>query len=166
MQGIPVVLWVSVYKNLLAVFRNGKKDARFLRLGKYRHLFAGMNGFCRCLGMAAVRCIKYIIKSAHQRNFTVCHPVWVNAEKLLGKLSFLNAVIMVKSSLCAPADMQGGGHMLLRPVHNVTDFLPVIHFFKGNVLHRRPGNNQTVKLSVPDFIYGSVKLIEMICRCV
>ena len=52
MQGIPVVLRVSVYKNLLAVFRNGKKDARFVRLGKYRYLFAGMNGFCRGFGMA------------------------------------------------------------------------------------------------------------------
>ncbi len=100
--------------------------------------------------MAAVRSQKMIVKAAYQRNLSVLHLVGINPKKLLGEHALLNAIIMIKSSLRSPAYMQCGGRMLLRPVHDSAHLLPVINLLKGDILHRRTGDDQSVKTVILD----------------
>ena len=43
------------------------------------------------------------------------------------------------------------------PIHDVLQLIPVIDLFKGQVLHRRAGDDQSIKFLVADLIKGLVK---------
>ena len=90
--------------------------------------------------------------------------MFVDTKQLLRQLSLVNTIIMVESGLRRPADMQGGSHMGLRPVQDLTGLLPVIHLFKGDIFHRCSGDDQSIEGAVFDFIKGGVEFIEMACR--
>ena len=54
--------------------------------------------------------------------------------------------------------------MGLRPVQDLTGFIPVIHFLEGNILQRCSGNDQSIEFTIPDLIKGSVKFVQMARR--
>ena len=85
------------------------------------------------------------------------HHMGENAEHLLCQGIFGYAEVVVQTRLCRPADMQGGEHMGLGPLHNLTDLVPVIHLFIRQMLHRRPGDNHPVIMFVLDLPEGGVE---------
>ena len=56
--------------------------------------------------------------------------------------------------------------MRLCPVHDLHQFLPVIHFLKRNLFHRRPGNDHSVVIVLSDILKFDIKGIQMAGRCI
>ncbi len=88
----------------------------------------------------------------------------IDAEQLCRKGLLGNAVVIVQPSLGAPADVERGMHMIRGPLHNVTEFRPVIDFFKGQMLHRRTRDDASVKIAVPDFIKRFIEGMQVLGR--
>ena len=76
--------------------------------------------------------------------------------------ALLHSVMEEQSFLCAPADMQGGMDVRAAPIHDLNQFVPVLHFLKRHVLDRRTGDDQPVILFIPNIIKGLVKGEKMI----
>jgi len=68
-----------------------------------------------------------------------------NAEHFLRQVVFGNAVMIIKPRLRPPADVEGRINVGLRPLEHLTKLRPVVHLFKGHLLHRCAGNDQPVK---------------------
>ena len=83
--------------------------------------------------------------------------MWKYAEAFFLKAVFRHAVMIIKSGLRCPADMERGGHMRLGPFKNFSKLIPVIHFFKLQLLDRSSCNDHAVKTTVLHFFKGFVK---------
>ena len=89
------------------------------------------------------------------------HHMGEDAEHFLRQRVFGDAEVVVQPSLRRPADMQGGEHMGLGPLHDLADLIPVIHLFIGQMLHRRPGYNHPVIMLVLDLPEGGIEGFQM-----
>ena len=87
--------------------------------------------------------------------------MFVDTEQLLRQLSLVNTVIMVESGLRSPADMQGGIDVVLAPLHNLAQLIPIIDFLKGQKLHRCASNNHSIVAFALHLIEGLIKGIQM-----
>ena len=52
----------------------------------------------------------------------------------------------------------------LAPLHNLGQLLPVIHLLKGQILHRRAGDDHTVEFPVFQLIEGLIEGQQMLLR--
>ena len=71
---------------------------------------------------------------------------------------------MVKPGLGSPAEMQCGGHMFFAPVHDLHQLLPVIHFLKLHLLHRRSGDDKPIIVMALNLVKGHIKFVQMAGR--
>jgi hypothetical protein len=78
--------------------------------------------------------------------------VGIHTEELLRQLVLFDAVMVVQTGLCAPADVQRGMNMGLAPFHNLTKLFPIVYLFEFHLFNRCTGNNHTVILFMFDFI--------------
>ena len=115
-------------------------------------------------GVAGMRCKKLIVKSAEQRLFWMHDRVLIDAGELFGKQMLLNAVMIIQTCLCAPADMERGVNMGFGPFHDLRQLVPVIHLLEVHFLDRSTGDDKTVIVIVLDFIKGGIELEQMILR--
>ena len=70
-------------------------------------------------------------------------------EHLLLKRILLYAIVVVKSRLSAPADVEGGVNILSAPLKDLAKLLPVVNLFKLQFFDGRACYNQPVKLLNP-----------------
>ena len=98
-----------------------------------------------------------IIKAAQEDGAGVVPPVGEDAEKFLVQRVLFHAEVVVKPRLRAPADVEGGVDVRLRPFHDLAKFVPVLHFLKFEVLHRRAGDDETVEALVFYVLEGLVE---------
>ena len=94
----------------------------------------------------------------------VKHPVPVDAAQLRGARILRDPVVIIERGLGAPAEMQRGGDVLLRPLHDLLKLLPVGDLLELQVLDRRAGDDHAVEvlpLHVPEF---HVELVDVALR--
>ena len=48
------------------------------------------------------------------------------------------------------------------PFHHLAQLLPMVHRFKGHLLHRRAGDDHTIKPFPPNFLKGLIELQEVL----
>ena len=89
-----------------------------------------------------------------------------DAEHLVRQVIFGNAVVVIQSRLSAPANIKRGLGVRLRPIHDLREFLPIIHFLERHLLHGRAGDDETVEFFVLDLIEGGVVIQQMFRVCV
>ena len=63
-----------------------------------------------------------------------------------------------------PANMEGAIYIGLCPIHDPAKLVPVVHFLKGHLLHRRAGDDHTVVFPVLYLIKGVVELVHVTFR--
>ena len=90
----------------------------------------------------------------------------IDAAELFLQRIFLNAVVIIQTRLRAPANVEGGIDVVLRPFHDLAQLLPVVDLLKGNLLHGSARDDQTVKGLVPDLVKGLVEGGEVVRRCI
>ncbi len=112
-----------------------------------------------------MRCIEHIVESPYERYFPVFYTVRIYSKFLLGKYVFWYAIMVVKSCLCSPAQMQCGESMSLTPLHYPAYFIPVIDLFILHKLDRCSCYYKSVKISVFYVIKSLIKLIEVTEGC-
>lgn len=62
--------------------------------------------------------------------------------------------------------MKCRSHMRLAPLHDLRQLVPVVNLLKLHILHRRTGNNHTIKALAADLVKRHIKLIQMRLRCI
>ena len=85
----------------------------------------------------------------------------VNAEQFFGQKHLVQSEMVIKPRLRSPADMEGAGYMGFGPLHDLAKLLPVIYFFKRDLLHRCACDDQTIVFVVLQLIEGIIKLVQM-----
>ena len=95
-------------------------------------------------GVARVRRTEQIIKAAHQRFVREQHVMLENTAHFVRKLILWDTVMVIKTGLRAPADMERGRNVRFRPLEDGAQLVPVFHVLKRHPLHRRAGNDHAV----------------------
>ena len=161
-QSIRVVFRVTGHKNLTPMLGHNGIDTCLFRGGQNAQLRMCFNVLPenRCVpGMGSV---ENVVKASQQDGALVVRRMGEDSKELSGQLVLWNAVMVVKPRLGAPADMEGGVDVGFAPFHDPAQLGPVVHFFKGQLLHRGAGNDHSVKFSFLDFVKGFVKGQQMV----
>ena len=114
--------------------------------------------------MAGMRRVEPIVKTAHQRRFTLDDTVGENAVHLLRQRIFLHAIAVEKTGLRCPADVHRGKDVLRCPIHDGFELFPIEHFFKVHLFHRCSRDDQSVKIDVLHFFEGFIKRFQVFQR--
>ena len=154
------------HKELAPALFGDDMHAREVGERKYNELVVLFDVVKVNLRVARVRRKVIIVKAAHQGMIRVQHMVIVNTGELFFHQMLLNAIMVVKTGLRAPADIENGIHMRFAPFHNGTHFVPVVHFLKRHLFHRRARDDEAVKALVLHVVKGLIKCIQMIRACV
>ena len=70
--------------------------------------------------------------------------VLIDAEDLLLRPVLRDAVVIVEPRLCAPADVERREGVLLAPLHDLCDLVPVGDLLEGILLDRRPRDDKAI----------------------
>ena len=98
-----------------------------------------------------------VVKAAEQHGAIVVSCMLENAEQLFIQRIFFDAVMIVKSRLSAPANVESAGNVGLAPLHYLAQLFPVFNLLELHLLNGRARDDQSVKLSVLDLVEGLVK---------
>ena len=72
--------------------------------------------------------------------------------------------MIVKSCLCAPADVEGGVNVGRAPFHNLTKLVPIFDLLEGEKLNGCARDYHTVKIAVLYLVKGLVETDKVILR--
>lgn len=161
-QRVGVVFRVPHHKKLPGILCFHGKDAGLRGVGDQLETGGGQNIAAAHLGIAGVGGIKAVVKAPEERGGGLEHLVVEHAEELLGQLVLGNAVMEVKPRLGAPADVQSGVDMVLGPLHDLQQLIPVVHLVKVQILHRGAGDDHPVEVPVLYRLEGGVEGLQMI----
>ena len=94
--------------------------------------------------MAGVGHHEHVVAAPEEHVAAPLHHVGEHAEELPLQGILGHAVVVVEARLGPPADVEGGVDMALAPLHDPAQLRPVFHLLKGQVLHRRAGDDHAV----------------------
>ena len=72
--------------------------------------------------------------------------------------------MMVQTRLRAPTYIQRSVHVLFRIVHDADELVPVVHFLKGELFHRRAGDDHAVERAVAHLRKRLIETLKMLRR--
>ena len=148
-------------ENLASILVHHQKYASLIRFRQNLQFRMFQNILFPVFRVTGMRAVKIIIETTDQRDLPVQKTMSVNAGKLCLSLMFLNSIMIIESRLHTPADMKRRGHMRLAPLHDLRQLVPVVDLLKLHILHRRAGNNHTIKALAADLVKRHIKLIQM-----
>ncbi|MPM98967.1 hypothetical protein SDC9_146157 [bioreactor metagenome] len=76
----------------------------------------------------------------------------------------LHPVKMIQPRLRRPADIQRRENIVIRPVHEAYQLVPILHIGKVKVFHGRAGDHQPVEMLFLHLVKGTVKRIQIVLR--
>ena len=139
-------------EDVTPVFRGGNVHARLGGFAQNLELRHPLQIGPARLRVARVRGEKDVVKTAQKMLVGKQDLVLKDAEHLPRQRVFRNAEMVEQAGLRAPADVQGGGDVLLCPVHDLAQFPPVGDLLKLQLFHRRTGDDEAVELQVLDLV--------------
>ena len=104
-----------------------------------------------------MRHIEFIVKASEKHTVLVVQLMLVNAAELGRQTVFLDAVVIIKSCLSTPANVESAVHVALAPLHDFAELVPVLNFFKFHHFHRCACDNQTVVIFMLDLIESLIE---------
>ena len=111
--------------------------------------------------MSGMRCQEHIVKAANQRDFTIHHFMPEKTEHFFVQFAFLQAIVVIKTCLGSPAQINSGGNMGICPVHDLCQFIPVVYLFKFHLFYRCTGNDHSIVFILFQFREGLIEFIQM-----
>ncbi len=161
-ERVAVVLAVAEDKDLSSAPRGAQKHARLLRLREDLQVLTCMDLLRGHFRVAGVGDVEVVVKAADQRVPPVEDLVAVDAAELLRQHLLVETVVVIDARLGRPADVKRGLDMGLGPLHDLAELRPVVDLIVGELLHRRPGDDQAIEVPVFDLIEAVVKLVQMV----
>lgn len=98
-----------------------------------------------------------IVKATEERGVGFQDPVVEHAKELFRQRTLLDSIVEIETGLGTPADVERRVDMGLRPFHDFTELIPVVHLSEVQVLHWSASNDHAVITPVANLIKGSVK---------
>ena len=158
-QSHAVVFRMSHNKDFTSSLCHCKEQTSLFAFRQDCKVFACMdicNGnFC----VSGMRRKKYIIKAPDQRILRFSTLCWKSPNIFLSRRFFLQAIKMIETGLRCPAEKDCGSHMLLSPIHDLSQLIPVIHFLKRHLLHRCSCDDHSIKFT---FLYIGERFIKLV----
>ena len=145
-QSVLVVLAVAEHEDAAAVLAGGEVDARLVALGEDVEIGDLTHGGAVHVAVAGVRRVEVLVEVAHEGVGTVHTAMNVNAAQLFGQGDLAHAVEVMHGGDGAPADVHGGEHVVLRPVHDVGHLVPILDLFELHLLDGRARDDDAVEL--------------------
>ena len=165
-KGLTVIFEMTEREKLPSVFVSDQRDARVLGGGEDDQFLVLFHVVAGNVGIAGMGTPVKIIEPPHERMKRGSDAVTVHARKFLRQGVLVDAEMVVKPRLCAPADMQGGVDIALAPLHDLTKLLPIIDIFISEFFHGRTGDDHAVVAVVSDLVKYLVKIKQMVGRSV
>ena len=109
-----------------------------------------------------MRHIELIVEAAKKPLMLDAQMMLVDAEDLPSRRLLVDAVVVVKPRLCAPADVEGRIAVLLAPLHDVGDLVPISDLPERHLLDGRSRDEEAVVLLVAHLGERAVELREII----
>src|SRR3989338_5246563 len=103
-----------------------------------------------------------VIESARQRAIPIEKKMLIDPELLFGKRMLRDIVMMEKPCLSRPAKMQGGAHIVFRPIHHFLELIPVVHLIKFHLLDRSARDDEPVVFVMAYPAEGGVESAKML----
>ena len=100
---------------------------------------------------------KVVVKATEEDGALVIHLVGEYAKDLLVKLVLIDAVVVIKAGLCAPANMQSAMDVGLAPLHYFDKLVPILDLLEGHMLNGCAGNDEAIVVVV---LYVVKDLVE------
>ena len=97
---------------------------------------------------------KFVVKATEKDRTLVVESVLEYAEELFIKRIFLYAVMVVKTCLSAPADVECARDVRLAPLHYLAKLIPIFYLLKFDLLNGSTRDYHSVKISMLYFIEG------------
>ena len=116
------------------------------------------------LGVARNGDRELVVEAAQQVGVRPGDPVPEHAEHLALENVLGHAVEVVQRRLGAPADVEAAEHVLLGPLDDAGQFVPVVHLLEGHGLDRRAGDDQPVELLALDLVPGVIEVDQVAFR--
>ena len=88
--------------------------------------------------------------------------VFVNSENFFWKLFFLYSVVIVKSCLSRPANMERACNVSFAPLHYLAKLIPIFDLLERHLLNGRARYYHSVEVAVLDLIEGLVESKHML----
>ena len=114
--------------------------------------------------MARVRHVVHLVEAVGEEVVLVAEPLREDAEELARQVLLGDAIEVVEASERAPAQVHRREDVLLGPVDDLAELLPVVHVLKGHLLHGRTGDDEAVIVLVAEAVEGVVELHQMVLR--
>ena len=147
-QRLGIVFRVTGYKDLAAALGLNCIDTSLLRGCDDSQIPYLFDILTENRGVAGVRNHEGIIKAPEQNRPLVVSLMGIDTKELLRQRLFVDTIVIIKTRLSTPTDMEGGMDIGLAPLHDLAKLLPIIHIFKGHLLHRRTGNNHAIEFPI------------------
>ena len=112
-----------------------------------------------------MRHIKFIIKASEKRLILYTKMMLIYTKNFGSYIIFRNTIMIIKTCLGSPANMEGGIYMSLTPFHNLCYLIPIGYILKGHLLHWGTGNDKSIIVLMTYLSKGAIKLCEIILGC-
>jgi len=117
-------------------------------------------------GMSGMGDIEDIIRATEEDRGLFIQLMRKYAEHFILYHVFFDAVMIIQTCLCAPADMEGAVDMGFAPFHDFHQLVPIFHLFKFHLFDGRACDNQTIPILLLYLVEGFIEGKQMILRCV
>src|SRR5271157_388370 len=84
-----------------------------------------------------------------------------DTEHLARQIILWNAVAMIEPRLRPPANVKSRLNIRLSPIHDVSQFIPVVHFLERHLLYRRACDDEAVEFFTVERVEGDVMIEQM-----
>ncbi len=156
LEGQWIIFGMAGEEDLAAVRGGDHVDAGFLRFSEDAELGDRLEILASIFGVAGVGSPEGVVEAAEESFLGNADVVLENSKAFLGECVLRDAVAVKESGLSAPADVEGGGHHLIRPVHEGTQFVPVVDLGEVEMLYGGTGDDETVEGLVADLVEAGV----------
>ena len=113
-------------------------------------------------GVTRVRHVVDLVEAVREEAVLVAQALWEDPEQLAPQLFLGDAVQVPEPGERAPAQVHGGEHVLLAPVDNATELVPVVDLLERHLLHGRAGDDEAVVVVGLELVKRLVELHEVV----
>jgi hypothetical protein len=113
-----------------------------------------------------MRCPEAIVKAPEKYGRFMVDGMLKNSEHFFIKRIFFDSVVIIKSCLRAPADVERARYVSFAPFHYLAKLIPIRYLLKFKMLDGRARDYHSVKAAMLYLIKGAVKREHMLGRSV
>ena len=146
----------------MEVARGDERRAARLAAGEHLQRGVGVDLLLVWRGVTAVRHVVHLVKAVREEVVLIAQTLGKHAKELGAQQALVDAMQVIQAGKGAPAQKHRGQHVLLRPVHDLAQLVPVVDLLERHLLHGRTRDDEAIVVVVLEVIERVVELHEVI----